>query len=77
MPRPPRTNSNRHYFTYPGDIPLEEKQARAAQKNATSDVPQTLTKERIRYGETLRRLELVAEARRLGNELSEIWELED
>lgn len=76
MARPPKTSNNKHYFMYP-DLPRDEQQARSAQEKAVSEAPAQPSVEQLRHGGTVHRLSLITDARMLGKELSEVWELED
>lgn len=76
MPRPPKTAGNQHYFAYPS-IPPAEQQARKEQAQAVSEAPKEPTKGQREKRKTTHRLSLLADAQKLGNELLEVWELED
>ena len=76
MPRPPKTANNQHYFAYPS-IPPDEQQARKEQEQAVSEAPKNPTEEQIKARKTADRLSLLAAAQELGDELLEVWELDD
>ena len=55
---------------------MDEQQARKKRAQATSEAPQKPTGEQCEKRKTLHRLSLLADARKLGDELLEVWEQE-